>query len=135
MGLDPPLYLLNTFRGLPQKIAHPDLGEVFARHPSGDTAMTRTVLDALADHKRENAERPPDQQRLLQLIIVTDGEANYPDARHDLLVCNARDSHCACNFPMSAMAGVQRRLGRDPEPAARRRAGVPHGPFARAGGH
>ena len=85
MGLDPPLYLLNQSRGLPKRMEHADLDAVFERHPSGRTALTQTLQDVLSDHKRDNAARAAEDRRMLQVIIVTDGEANFPAAFNGLL--------------------------------------------------
>lgn len=70
LGLDPWTYLLNPQPGVGTKFRGSQLEQVFARQPSGGTAMTETLESVLADHARERPDSP------LLIVGITDGEAN-----------------------------------------------------------
>ena len=99
-----------------RKVKCSQLQGVFDGPPNGSTPLTEAIAMALQDHQRENAMRGRTAAQTLQLIIVTDGEANNMQAFNQLLdaVQNGRSvgrppgRACASTCPPERKEGQER---------------------------
>ena len=91
MGIDPPVYLLNS-GARRDKV---DINALFQRPPGGSTPLPEVLKRALEDHRQHAADRG------LLLLVLTDGEANHMkklNALLDAVQNEAYGDECFCSY-------------------------------------